>query len=214
MGIPASQLAAALQRFAGKRVTGPGDLAFYDLHAAADPSGARSLVAFMLGVAIEKIGPDAVGELFAAATKYRRPDLVPLMRALIDAYGFEELKAALGDARRGEQKTGSATLVYVWTQVSILGELDPWSYAHRPGIKASDVFTAMDGKKWFFDRRGKPFQKRRATLADYYARIRRESASSEEKAWSVAALIQIKLSNLAHDDRSVPPRSRNWSKPQ
>lgn len=212
MGAIGSQLSATLQRFGWEHIFRPGDMSFYDIHAIVDPSGARSLVAMMLSAAIDKIGPNAVGELFAASTKHKRPDLVPLMRALRDAYGFKELKVAVGKANMvGEPKTGSRTLVYVWTQVSVLGELDPWSYSYRPGIQPSDVFAAMDDRKWFFDRRGQPFHKERATLAKYYRDVRREIASNEGKAWSVASLIQIKLGKLARDNRSVPPRSQRWS---
>lgn len=212
MGTIGSQLSATLQRFGWEHIFRPGDMSGYDLHAIVDPSGARSLVAMMLSAAVDKIGPNAVGDLFAAATKDKRPDLVPLMRALSDAYGFKELKAAVGKANMvGEPKTGSRTLVYVWTQVSVLGELDPWSYSHRPGIEPSDVFDAMNGRKWFFDWRGQPFHKERGTLAKYYRDVRREIARDEGKAWSVASLIQIKLGKLARDKRSVPPRSQRWS---
>lgn len=166
MGALGEELSVLLQRLLEQQAGVLPRLAQYDFHSVKDPTGARAVVALMLAAAIVKVGPNIVGECFAAAATHEwRPDLRALMRELVNAYGYEEVREAVGHAgQRGELPTDSATLVYIWTEVSVRGEIDPLTYNHRPGIELSDVFTTMAGRKWFLDRNGKAFRAPRATL--------------------------------------------------
>ncbi|MGD9883049.1 MAG: hypothetical protein AB7U95_23340 [Reyranella sp.] len=214
MGALGAELFPLLQRFLGPQANVFPRLAAYDFHSATDPTGARALVAMMVDAAIERVGADVVGECFAAATRFRCPDLVGLVKSLEAAYGRKELGQAMRQARqRGQLPTGSAALVYVWTEVSVRGEIDPWTYNHRPGIERDDVFKTMDRRKWFIDRVGNPFRASRENLSRYYRRERDAVAKNGAKAAAVAALIQIKLSRLAHDAKSVPPANQRWPRP-